>query len=100
MVMAYRVAPLTAWIARCLISTPHLALVNVVAGHRVVTELVQGQVTAEGLADAVMPLLADDRANEAMRRALADVRAALGEPGASGRAADAVLAVLAGGRAA
>jgi lipid-A-disaccharide synthase len=100
LVMAYRVAPLTAWIARCLISTPHLALVNVVAGHRVVTELVQGQVTAEGLADAVTPLLADDRANEAMRRALADVRAALGEPGASGRAADAVLAVLAGGRAA
>jgi lipid-A-disaccharide synthase len=100
LVMAYRVSPVTAWIARLLVSTPHLALVNVVAGRRVVSELVQGEVTAAALAGAVSPLLTDDRANEAMRRDLADVRAALGEPGASGRAADAVLAVLAGRRAA
>jgi lipid-A-disaccharide synthase len=96
LVMAYRVSPLTAWIGRRLITTPHLALVNVVAGRRVVPELVQDQVTAEGLADAVRPLLTDDRANEAMRRELAAVRAALGAPGASARAAEAVLALLAG----
>ncbi|MFZ5875321.1 MAG: lipid-A-disaccharide synthase [Nitrospirota bacterium] len=100
LVMAYRVSPFTAWIGRRLITTPHLALVNVVAGRRVVTELIQEQVTGQGLADAVTPLLIDDRANDAMRRELAEVRAALGAPGASGRAADAVLSVLAEGRAA
>jgi lipid-A-disaccharide synthase len=100
LVMAYRVSPFTAWIGRRLITTPHLALVNVVAGRRVVTELIQDEVTADGLAAAVTPLLTDDRVNEAMRRELAEVRANLGEPGASGRAADAVLSVLAGGRAA
>jgi lipid-A-disaccharide synthase len=100
LVMAYRVSPLTAWIGRRLITTPHLALVNVVAGRRVVTELIQDAVTAEGLVAAVAPLLTDDRVNEAMRQELAEVRAALGGPGASGRAADAVLSVLAGVRAA
>jgi lipid-A-disaccharide synthase len=98
--MAYRVSPLTAWIGRRLITTPHLELVNVVAGRRVVTELIQDEATADGLAAAVTPLLTDDRVNAAMRRELSEVRAALGEPGASGRAADAVLSVLAGGRAA
>ncbi len=100
MVMVYRVSPLTAWIGRRLITSPHLALVNVVAGRRVVPELVQEVLTAERLAATVEPLLTDHEAAERMRRDLAEVRSALGAPGASGRAADAVLALLAGRRAA
>jgi lipid-A-disaccharide synthase len=100
LVMVYRVSRLTFWIARRLVTTPYAALVNVVAGRRVVPELMQEDVTAERLAAAVTPLLTDDRAAEAARRDLAEVRAALGEAGASGRAADAVLELLRGGRAA
>jgi lipid-A-disaccharide synthase len=100
LIMAYRVSPLTAWIGRRLITSPHLALVNVVAGRRVVPELVQDDLTAERLAAAVTPLLADGRAADLMRRELAEVRSSLGAPGASGRAADAVLALLAERRAA
>lgn len=96
LVMAYRVSPLTAWIGRRLITTPHLALVNVVAGRRVVAEVVQDELTPGRLVAELTPLLTDDRAAEAMRRDLAAVRAALGTPGASGRAADAVLEILAG----
>jgi len=95
LVMVYRVSPLTAWIGRRLITIPHLALVNVVAGRRVVPELVQEAMTSEAVAHEAGRLLSDPAARDAMRRDLAAVRAALGEPGASGRAADAVLEWLA-----
>ncbi len=97
LVMVYRVAPLTAWIGRRLITTPHLALVNVVAGRRVVPELVQEQMTPERIAAEVGRLLTDERAASTMRADLARVRAALGEPGASARAAEATLEWLAQG---
>lgn len=100
LVMVYRVSPMTAWIGRRLITSPHLALVNVVAGRRVVPELVQDELTAERLAAAMAPLLTDECAAGMMRRDLAEVRSTLGAPGASGRAADAVLALLAARRAA
>jgi lipid-A-disaccharide synthase len=100
LVMVYRVSPLTFWVAERLVRTPHLALVNVVAERRVVPELMQGEVTAERLVAEVTPLLTDDRATDTARRDLAEVRAALGKAGASGRAADAVLELLAAGHAA
>jgi lipid-A-disaccharide synthase len=94
LVMVYRVSPFTAWIARRLVTAPHLALVNVVAGRRVVPELVQEAMTAERIAAEVGRLLVDDRAAAAMKAELAGVRAALGEPGASARAAEAILELL------
>ena len=94
LVMVYRVSPLTAWIARRLVTAPHLALVNVVAGRRVVPELVQEAMTAERIAAEAGRLLVDDRAAAAMKAELAGVRAALGEPGASARAAEAILELL------
>ncbi|MBI3608022.1 MAG: lipid-A-disaccharide synthase [Nitrospirae bacterium] len=97
LVMVYRVAPLTAWIARLLITIPHVALVNVVAGRRVVPELVQEQMTAERIAAEVGRILTDERTASAMRADLARVRSALGEPGASARAAEATLEWLAQG---
>jgi lipid-A-disaccharide synthase len=91
LVMVYRVSALTAWIARRLVTAPHLALVNVVAGRRVVPELVQEAMTAERIAAAIRPLLIDEDAAATMKTELARVRSALGAPGASGRAADAIL---------
>ena len=41
MVVVYRLAPLTAAIARVLVRTPIFAMVNLIAGNRVVPELVQ-----------------------------------------------------------
>jgi lipid A disaccharide synthetase len=50
--------------------------------------------TAERIAAEVGRLLVDDRAAAAMKAELAGVRAALGEPGASARAAEAILELL------
>lgn len=100
LVMVYRVAPFTAWIARRLVTSPHIALVNVVAGRRVVPELLQGAVTVEHIADELRDLVSDEGKYRAMRDGLAAVRAKLGEPGASARAADAILDYVTRGAAA
>ena len=88
MVVAYRVHPLTSWIARRLITVPWISLVNLVAGEAVVPELTQGRVTPEQLAEAAKPLL--DRNSEesrAQRAGLKEVRARLGGGGAAERVA-------------
>lgn len=86
-VVAYRTHPVTWWLAQRLVRVEHVALANLVAGRRVVTELLQGDVSGARLADAVEPLLEDGEAREAVLSGLSGVRARLGEPGAAARVA-------------
>jgi lipid-A-disaccharide synthase len=91
MVVVYRLSPLTYRLGRRFLLVEHVAMVNLIAGRRIVPELIQDDCTAENIATEALLLLTNrERAAEA-RSALADVRAKLGGPGASGRAADAVL---------
>lgn len=92
MVLVYRVSWLTYWLARWLVRIPWIGLVNIVAGRRIVPELIQHDATPERMAREVSRLLVDDRAACAMRADLRRVRDVLGAPGASRRAAAAVLA--------
>ena len=89
MVVGYRLQPLSFAIARLLVRVPHVALVNLIAEKRVAPELIQGQWRADRLAEVTTQVLADDGAEQ--RAALALVRRRLGPPGASMRAADAVM---------
>ena len=73
-----------------------VAMVNLIAGRRIVPELIQEECTSERIAAEVLSLLTDLPRAEEMRAALAEVRGKLGRPGASGRAADAVLEVARG----
>ena len=91
LVVAYRMHPLSYVLARRLVRVDHVGLVNLVAGRRVVPELIQTEATPERLADAVLPLLDGDspERREALE-ALARVRSALtaGEgPGTAARVA-------------
>jgi len=54
MVVAYRVALLTYWLARFLVHIPFFSLPNLLAGERLVPEFLQGQVTPENLGAAVL----------------------------------------------
>jgi len=96
MVLCYRTTALTFWIAsivlRFVVRVKWIGLVNLVADRTVVPELVQSSATADRLCEEAVRILEDRAAYDAMKRDLATVRAALGEPGASLRAADVVLA--------
>ena len=92
MVLTYRVSWLTYCLARLILKVEHVGLVNLVAGRGVVPELLQSEATAERLSEEVLRLLNDRVQYEHMREAFRHVRAQLGTPGASRRAAEEVLA--------
>jgi lipid-A-disaccharide synthase len=94
MVVVYRVSPLTYRLGKPFLRVDTFAMPNLVAGRRIVPELIQDDFTPERTADEALALLTDPARHAAMRDALTDVRQQLGPPGASGRAADAVLEVI------
>jgi lipid-A-disaccharide synthase len=77
MVTFYKVAGLSWWIGRFLVRVPFYSMVNLVAGRKIVPELMQDQMTGVTLADAVFGLLRDASARSRMRQDLADVAARL-----------------------
>lgn len=92
MVIVYKVSRLTYWIGRALVRVKTIGLVNHVAGGRIVPELVQREATPAQLTREAGRLLDNDAAAQEMRVALCAIRHTLGSPGASRRAAAAVLA--------
>ncbi|MGC1829749.1 MAG: lipid-A-disaccharide synthase [Candidatus Acidiferrales bacterium] len=88
MVVVYRVAPLTALILRRMIRTPFFSMVNLIAGRRVVPELIQANFTPSAVEAEVSRLLETPRAREEMKAGLSEVRAKLGPGGAIERASD------------
>jgi lipid-A-disaccharide synthase len=93
----YKTSPLTYVIGRRLIRVPFIAMPNLLAGEKVVPELIQNEVTAENLVGAVMPFLNVPAEIEACRSRLRLVREKLGQPGAAARAAEIAQSLLAQG---
>ena len=91
MVIVYRVSPMTYAIGRSLVRVKTYGMVNLVAGRRIVPELIQDDFTPEKVAREAVSLLTDTARAETMRRDLVEVRNRLGSPGASQRAAAAIL---------
>ena len=91
MILVYKTTLPTYWFARLLIRVKWIGLVNLVAGRTIVPELIQDEANAERLIGEVRHLLNDREAYNRMKDGLREVRQALGEPGASRRAARVVL---------
>jgi lipid-A-disaccharide synthase len=108
-VVVYRVSALTFKLAKSFISYPTeipadvdrdgnlpIAMVNLIAGRRIVPELLQERFNPDTLAETLEPLLADTATRSDQIAALAEVRALLTVPGTTPieRVRDAVLDLL------
>ncbi len=74
MVTFYRVSSLSWWMGRLLVRVPYFSMVNLIAGRRVVPELIQGDLTGERLSAEALRLLEQPAAAAQMKSALAQVR--------------------------
>lgn len=93
MVIVYKESTINWHTLGRLITTDHFGLVNLVAGERVATELMQDDLNGDQLATELLSLL-DESRNKAARQRLRDVGGKLGKSGASQRAAEIVLGAL------
>jgi lipid-A-disaccharide synthase len=94
MVIVYRVSPMSYRLLRRLVNVDAIGMVNLIAGEHIVPELVQDAFTPDAVAREAVSMLTDPQRAQRIRAGLATVRARLGGPGASRRAAEAVLRVV------
>ena len=93
MVVVYRMAPFSYQLARRVVTLDTIGMVNLIAGEKVAPELVQDAFTPEAVAREAISMLTDRDRAARIRLGLATVRARLGGPGASRRAAEAILRI-------
>ncbi|MEW6369125.1 MAG: lipid-A-disaccharide synthase [Acidobacteriota bacterium] len=94
MIAYYRLSPLTYVIGKPLVRVHTYAMCNILAGRRVVPELIQREFTPERVASEADRMLADRQYAQEIRVALQRIRERLGPPGASTRAAQAALHLI------
>jgi lipid-A-disaccharide synthase len=93
MVIVYHVSPISYWAARMAIKVPFIGLVNLVAGDRVVPELIQNDMTPENLVREIVDILESSDRREKMLKKLGEVRERL-RKGASDRTAQIALGMM------
>ena len=94
MVVVYKTSFVTYCIARNLVKIPDIGLVNVVAGKRIVPELIQNDCTAENIADITMKYLEDDKYYRLVKEQLSHIKSKLGDSGAAKKAAVAAVELM------
>ncbi len=98
MVVVYSLSPLTYRLGKPFLKVDTYAMPNLVAGRRIVPELIQEGFTPARVAEETVTLLTDADRRAQVTRDLRGVRERLGSPGASARAATAILDVAARSR--
>ena len=93
--VAYRTSEISYFLAKWMVTIPHIGLVNVVAGREVAREFVQDALVPE-TASVELERLLDSTNSERARvlQGLAEVRSKLGTPGAARRVAEMASALV------
>lgn len=95
MVIVYKVSPLTYVFGRMLVrGVESIGMPNILAGERIVPELVQGELTARNLVRAAEPLLSESIRSATVSN-LKELRLRLGETGAASRVAATAMEMIA-----
>ena len=87
MVIVYRMSRTTFALARRLVRVDYIGMANIIAGEKVVPELIQDDLTPERIAAESRKILGDTGLRDAMTAKLGEVRKRLGSPGAAARVA-------------
>ena len=93
-VAIYKTSWSTYFYARQIVMVKHIAMPNLLANETIYPELIQGAATAENIAREALQLLNDAKRRDEVKIKLAQIVKSLGEPGASQRAAQAVVSLL------
>ena len=98
-IVVYRVSRLTYAIAKRVVKVPHVAMANLIAGKRVVPELIQRDFTASNIVQQLERLLPDGPVRESMMVELGVIRSALraqpeGKPGQTAGAIERVASIV------
>jgi len=83
----YRISPLVYFLGRKLVRVKNYSIVNILAGKRLVPELIQEKFTPENLAGEVLSLLSSPEKRETMKKEFRCLRELLGDDRAPVRAA-------------
>jgi lipid-A-disaccharide synthase len=94
MIIIYKVSFLTWVLAKACVKIPHIGLVNVVAGKKIVPELVQFDATPRKIAATTLKILEDKNRREKISEDLTALKNSLGAPGAYSRAAQEIAKFL------
>ncbi len=96
MVIVYQVSPLSYWVGKTMVKVNWVGLVNIVAGEKVVPELLQKEARGERIAAEALRILDEETYRKEMVEGLAQVRKKLGTPGAAERVARMALEMMKG----
>ena len=92
-VTLYKTSWFTWEIAKRIVTVKSATMPNLLAGEEVYPEFIQGAATAENIANAVLDLLQNEPRRQKIKAQLGKIVSSLGEPGATKRAADAILSL-------
>ncbi len=93
-VTLYKTSWLTYQIAKRIVTVKSLTMPNLLAGETVFPEFIQNEATPENLSHAALELLQDESRRAQIKIQLAKIIVSLGEAGAAGRAAKAILSLF------
>ena len=89
MLVAYKMAPTTHWLAKRMVKTQWVSLPNLIAQETLVPELIQDAASPEAIADQLSAMLADETSRDTLETRFAEMHATL-QRNASRRAAEAI----------
>ncbi len=94
MVIVYRVSSLSFLIGKRIVKVPYIGLANLIAGERIVPELLQDEVTPSRIAEEARKILGDTQIREYIIGQLRNIKKSLGTGGASEKAARIALEMM------